>query len=121
MAHDLMCNLEVIVCPTVREADGLAMSSRNVRLNPAERQAATALYAALQAAQNAWQAGTHDADTLRRLMTQVIAAEPLARVDYISVADPVSLQEITGEAQRALFSMAVFIGTTRLIDNLSVG
>jgi pantoate--beta-alanine ligase len=121
MAHDLMCNLEVIVCPTVREADGLAMSSRNVHLDPAERQAATVLYAALQAAQNAWQAGTRDADTLRRLMTQIITAEPLARVDYISVADPVNLQEITGEAPRALFSMAVFVGTTRLIDNISVG
>jgi pantoate--beta-alanine ligase len=121
MAHDLMCNLEVIVCPTMREADGLAMSSRNVHLNPAERQAATVLYTALQAAQNAWQAGTRDADTLRRLMTQIITTEPLARVDYVSVADPVSLQEITGEAQRALFSMAVFVGTTRLIDNISVG
>jgi pantoate--beta-alanine ligase len=121
MAHDLMCNLEVIVCPTMREADGLAMSSRNVHLNPAERQAATVLYTALQAAQNAWQAGTRDADILRRLMTQIITTEPLARVDYVSVADPVSLQEITGEAQRALFSMAVFVGTTRLIDNISVG
>jgi pantoate--beta-alanine ligase len=121
MAHDLMCNLEVIVCPTVREADGLAMSSRNVHLDPAERQAATVLYAALQAAQNAWQAGTRDADTLRHLMTQIITAEPLARIDYISVADPVSLQEITGEAPRALFNMAVFVGTTRLIDNISVG
>jgi pantoate--beta-alanine ligase len=121
MAHDLMCNLEVIVCPTVREADGLAMSSRNVHLDAAERQAATVLYAALQAAQNAWQAGTRDADILRHLMTQIITAEPLARIDYISVADPMSLQEITGEAQRALFSMAVFIGTTRLIDNISVG
>ena len=121
MAHDLMCNLEVIVCPTAREADGLAMSSRNVHLNPAERQAATVLYAALQAAQDAWRTGTRDADTLRRLMTQIITASPLARVDYISVADPCSLQEIAGEAQRALFSMAVFIGTTRLIDNISVG
>lgn len=121
MAHDLMCNLEVIICPTAREADGLAMSSRNVYLNPAERQAATVLYAALQAAQNAWQTGTRDADTLRHLMIQTITAEPLARVDYVSVADPVSLQEVTGEARRALFSMAVFIGTTRLIDNISVG
>jgi pantoate--beta-alanine ligase len=121
MARDLAFNLQVIVCPTVREPDGLAMSSRNTLLDAQERQAATVLYRALTTAASAWQQGHRDAETLRGLMSGIIAAEPLARIDYVSVADPVTLREIDGMANRALLSMAVWIGSTRLIDNIPLG
>ncbi len=121
MVRDLGFNLEIVVCPIVREADGLAMSSRNVRLNPTERTAATVLYRALSAAVAEWEAGQRDADHLRRTMSAVIATEPLARAEYVSVADPETLEELHGEVQCALLSMAVFVGETRLIDNMTVG
>jgi pantoate--beta-alanine ligase len=118
MVHDLNINLELVVCPIVREPDGLAMSSRNVYLSPAERTAATVLYRALSTAQAAVMEGQRDAETLRQLMTKVIVAEPLARIDYVSVADPTTLTELTQVASGVLLSMAVFIGRTRLIDNI---
>ncbi len=119
MTADLNFPIEVIICPTQREADGLAMSSRNVYLNPQERQAATVLIRALRTAQTAYQGGERRADTLRRLMEDTILAEPLARLQYVSCADPSTLQEWQGEISgTALLSMAVFIGQTRLIDNL---
>jgi pantoate--beta-alanine ligase len=121
MAQDLDFPLEVVACPTVREPDGLAMSSRNVRLNPHERQAATVLYRALTAAQQAHAAGERQAEGLRRVMTETLKTEPLARTQYVSVADPGSLAELDGEVDRALLSMAVFIGKTRLIDNVLLG
>ena len=121
MARDLTFNLEVVVCPTVREPDGLAMSSRNALLNPAERRAAVVLYQALMAAKQEWERGQREGDHLRTTMRAVIEAEPLARLDYVSAADPVTLREIEGPADSALLSMAVFLGTTRLIDNLIVG
>jgi pantoate--beta-alanine ligase len=121
MARDLAFNLEIVVGPTVREPDGLAMSSRNARLGPAERIAARALFGALFGASEAWQHGERNADALRDLMTHFVEAEPLARIDYVSVADPETLQELHGLADRALLSMAVFIGATRLIDNVVVG
>jgi pantoate--beta-alanine ligase len=122
MAADLNFPLEVIVCPTQREADGLAMSSRNVYLNPAERRAATVLYRALQVAQKAYQRGELSAEALRKIMEETIQAEPLARLQYVSCADPATLQEWEGEiGGTALLSMAVFIGQTRLIDNLVLG
>ena len=120
LAADLDFPIEIIVCPTVREADGLAMSSRNSYLNPAERRAATVLYRALEAARRAYAGGERDAERLRHAMTEVLAGEPLARVQYVSAADPDSLQELHGPAERALLSMAVFIGKTRLIDNTVV-
>ncbi|GAB4527709.1 MAG: pantoate--beta-alanine ligase [Anaerolineales bacterium] len=118
MVRDLNFPLEVIVCPIVREPDGLAMSSRNVYLNPQERQAATVLYRALTAAAAAFEAGERDADRLRTLMAETIDAEPLARRQYVSCAHPDTLEELHGPIQRALLSMAVFVGKTRLIDNL---
>lgn len=119
MAKDLNYPLEVIVCPIIREPDGLAMSSRNVYLNPAERQAATVLYRALQAAQSAYSAGERDADHLRQVMLNTIKTEPLARMQYVSCAHPNTLQELNGRLiDQALLSMAVFFGQTRLIDNL---
>ena len=122
MAKDLDFNLEVVICPIRREADGLAMSSRNVYLQPDERQAATVLYRALTAAQDANLGGEQSAENLRQLMAQTIQNEPLARMQYVSCANPDSMQEIQGAiAGPALLSMAVFIGKTRLIDNLVIG
>ncbi len=122
MALDLNFPLEVVVCPTVREADGLAMSSRNAYLNPVERQSATVLYRALQAAQAEYAAGEKDAETLRQVIRQIIENEPLAKMQYVSCANPLTLQELDGQVcGEALLSMAVFIGKTRLIDNVVIG
>ena len=120
LAADLAFPVEIVVCPTVREPDGLAMSSRNTYLDLDERRAATVLYRALEAARGAAAAGERDAETLRRTMLRVLAEEPRAEVQYVSAADPDTLQELDGPAERALLSMAVFIGKTRLIDNTVV-
>ena len=122
MALDLNFPLEIVICPIQREPDGLAMSSRNVYLNPEERIAARVLSQALQAAGVAYADGERDARKLREVMTNLIQAEPLARLQYVSCADPDSLQEIDGLLTgRALLSMAVYLGKTRLIDNLVIG
>jgi pantoate--beta-alanine ligase len=121
LASDLDFPVEVIICPTVRESDGLALSSRNAYLDPAERQAATVLYRALRAAEQAYASGERQAERLRQTMRHVLAQEPVANVQYVSAADPDSLDEIHGAAEQVLLSMAVFIGKTRLIDNLVVG
>lgn len=118
MVRDLNFNLEMIVCPTVREADGLAMSSRNAYLNPAERVVAAVLYRGLTAVQTSYQQGQRDAQKLRRQLTETITSEPLARLDYISIADRHTLQELDSIQDGALVSLAVFFGKTRLIDNL---
>lgn len=117
MVRDLAMPTALVVVPTMREADGLAMSSRNVYLDQAQRRAAPALYRALVAAQSAWQGGERHGDTLRAAMLAVLANEPLAQVDYVSVADPVTLAEIGDGGDRALASLAVRFGGTRLIDN----
>jgi pantoate--beta-alanine ligase len=121
MVRDLAFHLDIVACPIVREPDGLAMSSRNTLLNPDERKAAVVLYQSLRAAQAEWERGQRNADHLRAALRAVLDAEPLARVDYVSAADPITLQEISGEAEHALLSMAVFVGTTRLIDNVVLG
>ena len=121
MVRDLNFNLEVVVCPIVRESDGLAMSSRNTRLNPDERKAALALNRSLAAAAAEWESGKRDADHLRESMLSLLNAESLARVDYVSAADPITLQELTGPVDSALLSMAVYIGEVRLIDNMLIG
>ena len=122
MARDLNFPVEIVVCPIQREHDGLAMSSRNTYLNPAERQAATVLSHALAAAQTAHISGVRDADALRKAMVDTIDAEPLARLQYVSCADPDTLQELKGPIPgRALLSMAVYVGKTRLIDNAVIG
>ncbi|MCB9418742.1 MAG: pantoate--beta-alanine ligase [Ardenticatenaceae bacterium] len=120
MVRDLNFNLELIVCPIVREPDGLAMSSRNKYLNPDERKAALVLSRALQWARIAFEEGERDANTLRRIMTDLIIAEPLARLAYVSAAHPETLVELERIEDKALLSMAVFIGKTRLIDNLII-
>jgi len=121
MTRDLNFPIEVVICPTLREADGLAMSSRNAYLNPEERQAAAVLSQALFAARDAFQAGECDAQRLRELMAEIVNAEPLARLQYVSCADPDTLEELHGEVNRALLSMAVYVGQTRLIDNVVIG
>jgi pantoate--beta-alanine ligase len=121
MAADLDLSAEIIACPTVRESDGLAMSSRNAYLGGDERAVAPALYRALIAARDRFATGERQGDELRRTMRQVLAAEPLLHVDYVSVADPGSMQELRTVTDRALLSLAVRIGNTRLIDNIVVG
>ena len=118
MVLDLDMNLEVIAGATVREPDGLAMSSRNVYLDPEARLQARCLSEALFAAGDRYAAGERDAGVLRTLMTEIIRRQPLARIDYVSVADNRSLQEIDVIAAPALASLAVRFGKTRLIDNL---
>lgn len=118
MVEDLNFNLEVVVCPIVREQDGLAMSSRNIRLTRQQRVAATVLYHALLDAQERIAKGESSADVLRDAMTRKVEAEPLARLDYISVADPDTLEELAIVDGKALLSGAVFFGDVRLIDNI---
>lgn len=119
--RDLAMPVEVVIAPTIREADGLAMSSRNSYLDAEQRAAAPVLYRALTAAQTAYAAGQTDAEAIRQLMLETLAQEPLAQVDYVSIANPRSLQELTTiDQQGALVSLAVRIGKTRLIDNLVV-
>ncbi len=117
MVRDLNFPLEIVVCPVVREPDGLALSSRNVYLNPEERKAATVLYCALSAAKAKYDAGERDAEMLRAAMSSTIAAEPLAREEYVSAADPDTLTELERIDKGVLLSMAVRLGKTRLIDN----
>lgn len=121
MVTDLNMNLEVVTVPTVRESDGLAMSSRNVYLNPEERTAAIVLYKALTTAQEHFDRGEKDARHLRQIMTSLIQKEPLAQIDYVSIANPDTLTELRKIKARALVSMAVKIGKTRLIDNVTLG
>jgi pantoate--beta-alanine ligase len=117
MARDLNFPIEIVICPTVREVDGLARSSRNTYLSPDQRKAATVLYRALTAARSAYDQGERNAGSLREIMQEVIASEPLARMQYVSVADYDSLQELELVTGKTLLSMAVFMGKTRLIDN----
>lgn len=121
MARDLLLPVEIVVCPTLREPDGLAMSSRNRYLSADERQSATVLYQALRAASAAFKAGERDAERLRQVMRDVLGSEPKARPHYVSVADAETLEELNGQVERALLSMAVAIGRTTLIDNMVVG
>jgi len=121
MTHDLNFPIEIVVCPIVREADGLAMSSRNAYLSKAERQAATVLYRALTAATELFSSEEREAERLKAEMEAVLADEPLAQVEYASVADTETLEELSGKVEQALISMAVVIGKTRLIDNMTVG
>lgn len=128
MAADLNLPIDIIICPTLREADGLAMSSRNTYLDAEHRAAAPVLYRALSAAKNAFDQGERSGDQLRAIMRSIIEAEPLAKLDYVSAADATTLQELgphpapppsqaaaTGEG--VLLSLAVRVGQPRLIDN----
>jgi pantoate--beta-alanine ligase len=121
MARDLAISTEVVACPTVREPDGLALSSRNVHLSPVERAAAPVLHRALLAARSRWEAGERSADALRDAMWETLTAEPLAEPEYVSVADGTTLAELDRVEGPALLSLAVRFGTTRLIDNEPLG
>lgn len=121
MVKDLNFPLDIVVCPIVREKDGLAMSSRNVYLNPQEREAATALFKALKKAESAFENLSLGAEDLRQIMADTIKSEPLAQVQYVSCANPDTLEELLGPINRALLSTAVVIGETRLIDNFLIG
>jgi pantoate--beta-alanine ligase len=122
MVADLNMNLEVIAVPTVREPDGLAMSSRNVYLNPEERKSATVLYKAVMLAQKLRDKGETNADLIRKEMTSLIQREPHAdRIDYVSIADAETLEELARIDRPAVVSLAVKIGKPRLIDNMILG
>jgi len=118
MVADLDMGIEVVVVPTVRESNGLAMSSRNVYLSPKERQAATILFKALTLAQQLDKSGEKDAEKIRRQMAALIQKEPLAQIDYLSIADAETLEELNLLDRPAVASLAVRIGKTRLIDNM---
>jgi pantoate--beta-alanine ligase len=117
MARDLALATAVIACPTVREPDGLAISSRNVHLSPAERAAAPVLHRTLAAARDRWEAGERSGEALRAEMRRVLADEPRADVEYVSVADGLTLRELAVIDGPTLLSLAVRFGATRLIDN----
>jgi pantoate--beta-alanine ligase len=120
MARDLDFPVQLVGCPTVREPDGLALSSRNVYLGPEDRQAAPVLHHALARVTALWADGERDADTLRRSIHEVLAAEPRARVDYVALVDPETFAEREGRCDAALALLAVYFGTTRLIDNAAL-
>jgi pantoate--beta-alanine ligase len=118
MIEDLNFPVKIVVCPTVRAPDGLALSSRNEYLNARERMAATVLYRALLAGGDSFTAGERRASAIRAAMKTVLDTEPLAQIEYISAADPETLVEVDSVKAGVLLSLAVRIGTTRLIDNL---
>lgn len=120
LVTDLNMPLDVIICDTVRNESGLALSSRNAYLGEDERQRASLLHAALQTAKEYVGKGERNAETVRRTMQDMFAREPDFIVDYISIADPISLAELDRIENEALVSLAVRVGTTRLIDNMLV-
>lgn len=117
MIADLAIPTQIVVCPTIREPDGLAMSSRNTYLDPAQRRAATVLYRALSAAKAQFERGERSADLLRKSMRDTLQGESLAQIEYVSAADPTTLIELECVENGVLLSMAVRVGKTRLIDN----
>lgn len=121
MVRDLNYPIEIVVCPTVREPDGLAMSSRNVYLDPEQRRAAVVLSRALFKAKAIFEAGEQDASHLREVVLDTLATEPMVKVQYVSCAHPDTLEELDGRVEHALLSLAVMIGKTRLIDNVIIG
>jgi len=120
MAQDLNLDTAVVVCPIVREADGLALSSRNAYLNPAERQAATVLHRALGAARQEIAMGERDALRLMGVMRKVLDAEPLAATDYVEIVDTENFEPMTRLRRGCLVLLGVFVGKTRLLDNMLV-
>jgi pantoate--beta-alanine ligase len=118
MTRDLDFPIEIVVCPIIREADGLAMSSRNAYLNRKERKAATVLFRALSAAKKAFDEGERESENLKRILRDTVGAEPLAKLQYVSCADTESLIGVEQVRGKALLSLAAFVGKTRLIDNL---
>jgi len=120
MVRDLNLDTEIVVCPIVREADGLAMSSRNAYLQGEEREAATVLHRALRAVRSEIAVGVRDSLELQRTMTKVLASEPRARVDYAEIVDGETFEPVARVARRCYAVMAVYLGKTRLIDNMLI-
>jgi pantoate--beta-alanine ligase len=120
MTRDLNLDAEIVVCPIVREADGLALSSRNAYLSLEERKAATALHRALTAAQSELAAGVRDAAQLQAVMRRIIEAELLATVDYAEIVSADTFEPVVRVARSCYAVLAVFVGKTRLIDNLLI-
>lgn len=118
MVRDLDMDVEMVVCPIVREKDGLAISSRNVYLNPEQRRQALVLHRSLMRVQSAADSGEFEAARLISLAKQVIAEEPGVRLDYFAIVDPDTLDPVDNVARGALAAVAAFVGTTRLIDNV---
>jgi pantoate--beta-alanine ligase len=118
MLRDLFLNVDLVICPTVREEDGLALSSANATLGIEERHAAACIFQALTAAKEAYDSGERSAEVLRWRMTDVLSREPKARIDYVSVADATTLAELQRVTGPALALIAVGIGHTRLTDNM---
>jgi pantoate--beta-alanine ligase len=118
MVADLNMNLGIVICPTLREKDGLAMSSRNVYLNPEERSQAPVLYKALSTAHVMWVEGERDARKLRQVTTDLIQQKPLAKIEYVSIASARDLRELEIAEPPVVISLAVKFGKTRLIDNI---
>ncbi|MBM6992217.1 MAG: pantoate--beta-alanine ligase [Prevotella sp.] len=115
--RDLNFDLEIVACPIIREADGLAKSSRNTYLNPAERQAALILSKSLRLGKEAVENGERDAKVVIKIIQDSLATEPMARVDYVEVVDLDNVQRVDQIAGETLVAIAVYIGKTRLIDN----
>ena len=120
MTRDLNLNVELVVCPIVRDADGLALSSRNTYLNPEERKAATVLHRALQAAAAQISTGVRDSMELQRAMHRILESEPQARIDYAEIVDAETFAPAIRIAKRCYALLAVYIGKTRLIDNMLI-
>ena len=121
MARDLMFPVEIVVTPIVREADGLALSSRNVYLSPAERKQATVLSRSLREVESRYKGGETDSARLIDAARQVFGSEPAVRVDYIEVVDPETLESVRTATSGTLVAIAAFVGSTRLIDNVLLG
>jgi pantoate--beta-alanine ligase len=122
MVRDLCMDTEIVVCPIIRETDGLAMSSRNAYLNSEERKAALVLSKALQEAKSLYHSGETEATKIITAMRQIIEAEPLARIDYVAVVDNESLEPISTiqDNKPVLIPLAVYINKVRLIDNITL-
>jgi len=120
MVRDLNFPVEIVVCPTVREPDGLALSSRNVYLNSEERRSAAVLFRALSTAKSRYDGGERSAEVLREVVRSVLRSEPLVSEQYVSAADPETLSELERIENGVLLSLAVRIGKTRLIDNFLI-
>ena len=118
MVKDLNMNLEIIGCPIVREGDGLAKSSRNTYLNPEERKAALVLNQSLKKGKELLESGCRDAKEIRKVITEIIEKEPLAKIDYVKVVDGLTMQQVEKIEKEVLVAIAVYIGKTRLIDNV---
>ena len=120
MVQDLNFDIQIVGCPIVREEDGLAKSSRNTYLNAEERKAALCLSKAVKLGQEISGAGAEAEEVLGK-MRAVIEAEPLAKIDYVSMVDALTMQPVEKVEKDVLVAMAVYIGKTRLIDNFSYG